>query len=349
MTKHFKFAWIDDDVARASGYSGGLNGTLNGENVEVGLEPIEVTASLFEDLSARIENQWFSRPPDLIMLDHSFSRVAKRLFDVHGSGLAHLLRIRLPKTPIVCVTGQGLSSDGFNSEDLSEYTFLFDVNHLNDETTLERLFSIANDFNRVCFPEKLPIRGKLIDALGTPDIDRSSLLTILPQEFESHFVHGTSPHRTAKWVFDVLIERPGFLYDTLHTATLLGLNESSFKHKVAHLFDEALYKGPFATKSQPRWWVSSVAEVLYTMLPACSRLSTQDAGRKLPNIAEADFSVCGVTNEHSPAPDVVAFTDDTGLARLPVRHVFTMPSSDTESATLGFPTRLKIRNPRRGG
>lgn len=348
MTRRFQFVWIDDDIVRASGYSGGLNGTLNGENVEVTLEAVEVTGSLFNDLSARIEDQWLSSPPDLIMLDHSFSRVTKRLFDVNGSGLAHLLRIKLPKTPFVCVTGQGLSSDGFNSEDLSEYTFLFDVNHLNDETTLERLFSIASDFDRLCFPEKQPIRDKLIEALGVPDIDRPSLLTILPQEFESRYVHGTSPHRIAKWVFDVLMERPGFLYDALHTATLLGLKESSFTQKVARLFDGALYKGPFATTSQPRWWASTVADVLYSLLPDRSCLSTQDAGRKLPDIAEADFSVCAVTSQHTPAPDVVAFTDDTGVDRLPVRHVYTIPSSDTESALLGFPTRLKIRNQRRG-
>jgi hypothetical protein len=215
--------------------------------------------------------------------------------------------------------------------------------------TLERLFSIANDFNRICFPEKQAMRGLLIDALGAPDIDRSSLSTILPQEFESHFVHGTSPHRTAKWVLDVLIERPGFLYDGLHTATLLGLSKSAFTQKVAHLFDEALYKGPFATKSQPRWWASLIPDVLYGLLPTHSRLSTQDAGRRLPGVTETDFSICGFTNEHSPAPDVVAFTDDTHSEQLPVRHNFTMPSSDEECALLGFPARLKIRNSRRGG
>lgn len=289
-----------------------------------------------------------TNPPDLIMLDHNFSRVQKRLFAIHGSALAHLLRIQLPKMPIVCVSGQRLDSDEFNAEDISEYTYLFGINQLNSEEYLETLFAIARDFHLLCFPEKEPIRHALVDVLNAPEADRQALLSILPEEFEAAFVHSTSPHRIARWVLNVLMRRPGFLYDALEAATLLGLTEAAFVAKIKPRFDEARYFGPFATDSRPLWWASKLTEVLYSELPEHAVLSPQEAGRRFAGLSEDDFSRCAVTEEHTPAPDVVAYTDDTASERKPVRHGFAVPLSEEASALLGFSTRLRIRNERRG-
>lgn len=347
MTIKFQFVWIDDDLERASRFIGGLDGTLCNTPVETKLEVIKVTESLLEDLSKRAE-MWMANPPDLIMLDHNFSKVPKRLFELHGSALAHLLRIQLPNTPIVCVSGQDIESDEFNSEDLSEYTYLFDVNAINSEANLERMFAIARDFPLLCFPGKRPVRHLLIDVLQAPVLDRSALLSVVPEEFEGVFVHGTSPHRIARWVLSVLMRRPGFLYDSLEAATFIGLNETAFLSKVKHHFEPASYKGPFATQAHPMWWASALTDALYAALPEHVTLSPQDAGRRFPDIVEEDFSRCGVTNEHTPAPDVVAYVDTTKSSRRAVWHSFTVPLSEEASSVLGFSTRLKIRNDRRG-
>jgi len=347
MTIKFRFVWVDDHVERAQGFIGGLNGTLRQTAVETNLEVVAVTKTLFDDLSQKASD-WVSSTPDLIMLDHNFSKVAQRMFDLHGSALAHLLRIQLPKTPIVCVSGQQINSDQFNIEDLSEYTYIFDVNQINSEENLERLFAIARDFKLLCFPEKKPVRQALIEVLLPPEIDKLSLLSVLPEEFEGTFVHGTSPHRMARWVLNILMRRPGFLCDPLEVATFLGLNEAAFVRKVKHHFEPARYKGPFATDTNPLWWASALTDVLYQVLPQQMALSPSVAGRQFADILEEDFSRCGVTNEHTPAPDVVAYTDPTKSERRAVRSSHTIPLSEEASSVLGFSTRLRIRKERRG-
>ena len=345
MTRQFKFVWIDDNARRAQGFIGALDGTLRNAPVATALEVIAVTEQLLTELNQRAE-EWKASPPDLIMVDHDFSMVSKRLFDVHGSALAHLLRIQLPNTPIVCVSGQSLESDRFNIEDLSEYTYLFDVNKITEVANLEQLFAIAQDFRRLCFPGKQAVRQALIDVLSPPEMDRSVLMGILPGEFEGAYVHGTSPHRIARWVLTVLMKYPGFLYDSLETATFLGLSESAFTGKVMAKFKSARYQGPFATETRPLWWASALTDVLYEALPDTVAISPQEAGRRFEGIVEEDFSRCAVTNEHSPAPDVVAYTDSTKSERKPVRHGFTIPVSDDASSLLGFSTVLRIRKAR---
>lgn len=347
MTIQFRFVWIDDTPERAEKWVGGLDGSLQGTSVETKLEIVGLTENFVQELDGQV-GAWMENPPDLIMLDHNFSKVQNRLFGIHGSALAHLLRIQLPKMPIVCVSGQRLDSDEFNAEDISEYTYLFDVNQINSEGNLETLFAIARDFHLLCFPEKQPMRHALVDALKAPEVDKEALLSILPEEFEAEFVHSTSPHRIARWVLNILMKRPGFLYDALETATLLGLNEAAFLAKIESQFDEARYRGPFATDSRPLWWASKLTEVLYSTLPEYAVLSSQEAGRRFANIDEGDFSRCGVTGEHTPAPDVVAYTDATASERKPVRHSFAIPLSEEASSLLGFSTRLRIRNERRG-
>lgn len=346
MTIKFQFVWIDDLRMRAESFIGALDGSLRNTPVETKLEVIEVTEQLLDDLNQRVD-EWLTTPPNLIMLDHNFSTVPKRQFDVHGSAVAHLLRIRLPHIPIVCVSGQSIESDQFNIEDISEYTYLFDVNQINTEANLEQLFSIAQDFHLLCFPDKRSVRQALVDALQPPELDQPALLSVLPGEFEGAYVHGTTPHRIAYWILNVLMKRPGFLYDSLEAATFLGLSESAFLDKVKQQFGASIYKGPFATEAHPLWWASALADVLYESLPDYIALPPQEAGRKFEGIVEEDFSRCAVTNEYTPAPDVVAYTDATRSSRRPVWHSFTIPVSDEAGSILGFSTPLQIRNARR--
>lgn len=347
MTTKFNFVWIDDSPDRAQKWIGGLDTSLMGNPVSADLEVVAVTEDFLIELDQRVTG-WATRAPDLVMLDHNLSKVNKRLYGMHGSALAHLLRIQMPSTPIVCVSGQRINSDEFNAEDISEYTYLFDVNELHSEENLENLFAIAQDFRLLSFPPKQPVRHTLVDLLKAPHIDQSALISILPEEFEGTFVHSTSPHRVARWILNVLMRRPGFLYDTLEVATLLGLTEKAFEDKVKPHFEPARYQGPFRTEARPLWWASALSDVLYETLPQHAVLSPQEAGRLFEGIEEKDFSHCEVTGRSSPPPDVVAFTDSTKAERRAVRHSFTVPLSEESSSLLGFSTSLKIRNDRKG-
>ena len=348
MSKKFNFVWIDDTPERARGYEGALGVTLRGEHIDADLEVFAVEDGFMDALNKKAE-AWVKVPPSLIMIDHSFTKVQNRVFGIHGSALAHLLRLQLPKIPMVCVSAQNLDTDDFNAEDISEYTYMFDVNKLNNEDKQEILFSIAHDFPRLLFPEKQGVRAPFVESLQAPEADKAALLSVLPEEFEGTFRHSTSPHRLASWVLNVLMRRPGFLSDALEVATMIGLTESAFKEKACKYFESALYKGPFATERAPRWWTSSINDALYDAVPDQVALLPTEAGRHLPDITEDDFSRCAVTGEHSPPPDVVAYTDATESDRRAVRYIHTEPLSDEASSLLGFTTRLKIRNARRGG
>ena len=338
----FHFAWIDDEPARVQKFVGALAVHLRTELVEAELEVVGIENGFTEKLDQQAE-EWFTTPPNLVMIDHSFTRVDKRPFNINGSSLAHLLRVRLPHLPIVCVSAQDLDSDDFNAEDISEYTYLFAITKLNEEQSQETLFAIAKDFSSVIFKEKEPVRRKIIEVLGTPDVDKIGLLNVLPEEFEGTYRHSTSPHRIARWILNVFMKRTGFLCDALEAATMLGLTEEAFLYKARDKLAAAVYRGPFATDTKPLWWASRLMDELYAAIPDASALVPAEAGRRLPGIIQDDFSKCAVSMSTSPPPEVVAFTDETASQRAAVRSKYTEPLSDEASSQLGFSTRLKIR------
>jgi hypothetical protein len=348
VTTNIEIVWIDDDLGRVQNadWRRILEDGVETLDMSGHLDTILVQENVLDSL-----DEWADRvqaaPPALVMLDQNLSRVQRRRFDIKGSSLAHLLRLRLPRTPIVCVTAEQIESHYFDYEDLSEYTQVFSFNRLSDPEQLESLFVVAHDYPRICFAEGTAVRRALVDALGPPELDREALFAILPEEFEGRPVHGTTPHRIARWVINILMRRPGFLADSLEVATHLGLTEAAFLTKAAHLFDAARYSGPFAAPSRPRWWASALNDVLYECLPDQVGLSPQQAGRGLPKIEAADFSACFVSGDINPPPDVVAFGDDHGNERKAVRRQFTKPFAP--DSVLGFAPRLRIHDDRPRG
>jgi hypothetical protein len=345
MTIQQRFVWIDDRVERAEPFRSAFAGSLRNEDAKASLEIVQVNVGVLDALNTRSE-QWKQEKPDLFLIDHDFSTAANRPFDLRGSVLAQLLRNQLPFVPMVCVTGQKLNSNKFTTEDLSAYTYLFNLAEITNEDEMEKLFAIAKDFQSICFPETKVSREEIIRVLAPPEVDKPVLQNVLPGEFESEYVHGASPHRIARWILNVLMEKPGFLSDSLDVATYLGLTERAFLEKVKPRFEAARYRGPFWTEAQPRWWTSLIGDVLYGALPETVSIPPREAGRKFEGIVEDDFSRCAYTGDHTPAPDVVAYTDSTKFERKAVRHRFTEPISADASSVLGFSTVLKIRKDR---
>jgi len=346
MNDEFNFVWIDDDIKRIETYWPGI--------LKSGIADMSAQVSALQVTDDAIN--WFDKwantnqasPPDLIIVDHNFTQVQNLSFGLKGSSLAHLLRLRFSEVPMVCVSGQNIQSDQFDFEDLSEYTYIFSLNGLTHPNELERLFAIARDFPLVKLEQGRATREHLVEIIGAPLADRSALMSILPEEFESKVVHGTSAHRVGRWILNVLMKRPGFLYDSLDAATALGVNEIAFTSKLAGLFSPAKYSGPFATTNHPLWWASSLIDVLYTLLPDSTSRTSQRLGRELPGLDAEDFSKCYLSAAVDPPPDAVAYTDQSASKREAVRLEFTEPLIERGDSLLGFSSRLKIRNTRRG-
>ncbi|MBS1174041.1 MAG: hypothetical protein H6R05_172 [Burkholderiaceae bacterium] len=337
-----KIVWIDDDQQRFKVWEHGLGSILRGTNIEGDVETFQVKDDLLKNIELKI-NDWKDKV-NLFIIDHTFTQAESLPFALRGSVLAHLLRNALPNIPIVCVSGQKMNSNKFNMEDISEYTYLFPIDELGDPKNQERLFSIAKDFNQLIFSDSTSIRNSLVELLAPPESVKRILYNILPEEFESEIIHGTTPHRIAHWVLNVLMEKPGFLLDRLAAATYVGLKEVAFEsHK--DIFSSALYKGPFHTDSHPYWWVSSLTDELYRALPnEYVNLVPQQAGRYLEGVSEEDYSVCFITQKHTPAPDSVAYSDATMSSRHAVQCQYTSPLNDEEGITPGFAARLKMNS-----
>ncbi|GAH64337.1 unnamed protein product [marine sediment metagenome] len=118
------------------------------------------------------------------------------------------------------------------------------------------------------------------------------------------------------------MERPGFLYDRLWTATLLGLNENGFK-KVEKLFTTAKYKGIFADESRERWWKSELIRILskHVNVPGLP----WEKGRSLPNITTRFYSKDYYSNFKEEYPETVAYTDETSNKRAQMKLKYTVP------------------------
>jgi hypothetical protein len=338
--KRLKLVWIDDQPRKIEAYRTALEAGATRLGYTASVEPIAVTQNVLDDLATWTERSE-NKPPHLFIVDQVFN--AALPFHLSGASVAHLLRSAFPKTPIVCVTAKFDEPASFDQEDLSEYTALFLYNHLEDY--LEDIYVIARDFPKLS-PTKGNVREHLLKQLKAPKRDHESLLAILPEEFQSTR-HATTEHRLARWIYSTLLRRPGFLYDRLHTATLLGLTEHGFG-KVAYLFEKALYRGVFATRGKPRWWTSEVYRLLFSELDESGASIPQLAGRSLPGIEASDYSVCYVTKKADPPPDAVVMTDETGSAHpRTVRREFAVQHPRESAATPGFETRLILAKRRR--
>ena len=123
--------------------------------------------------------------------------------------------------------------------------------------------------------------------------------------------------------------KPGFLYDRLWTATLLGIKEESFP-KVESIFSGAKYSGIFADKGNERWWQSKLREILFLKFPESKEIYPWKLGRQLPGIDETDYSKCHASGEDFP--ETVAFTDEAAKKRVPMRLRYTVPHPGFEKS-----------------
>jgi CheY-like chemotaxis protein len=319
-----RIVWIDDDEARVLASRGALERAkikrLPKATVELKLVNDSVLKAI-ESLEAAQD------PPDLILIDHSFHRAKpSSVGQVNGASAAHLLRRRYASVPIVCVTAiLPTQTSRLDQEDLSEYAYVVPYGSLGE--SVELILAIAFDFKRL-IPQQGNYRDNLLDALRAPSSEAKALKKIMPGEFKSQS-SPTTPHRVARWVLNTFLHRPGFLYDQLHAATLLGLSEKGMR-KVEKLFKSALYEGPFATLSRPLWWTKSLVEIAYAKTKNPSAKNSQLAGRALPGIRATDFSRCYVNSPRGDIPDVVARIAPTReLQPVSSRHTKADPEDST--------------------
>lgn len=145
-------------------------------------------------------------------------------------------------------------------------------------------------------------------------------MQVFPKEVKTGFGDPGYSSALWRWISGVLFERPGFLYDSMWAATLVGARESSFL-KAQEKMKPAMYGGIFANAVEPRWWASKMLEILYKNSPDGEQDDPRLLGRAYLEIPKQGYSKCEISR--NDLPDTVAFTDTTDTKRRQVCLKFT--------------------------
>lgn len=343
MKKPYTFFWLDDQVNKVDDMRSVLETGIPENELSSTVHFREMTIDAIKNLE-QVAKDIRSSKADMIIIDHIFNQTDP--LNTKGSSVAHLLRSAFPSTPIVCVSaawGASAPKASFDQEDLSEYTYIFPYLQLADE--LELLYAIAEGFKRCAdFVEAGAASIFASSLLEAPEMELASLEKILPAEFRS-FEQRTTPHRIARWILRAFMAHPGYLYNDIRAATLIGLNLEGF-NKVKDQFSASLYKGVFATDGRPLWWVAGLHDQLAQLAPADAPNVTQLAGRQLEGITEGDYSKCWVCGCSNPPPDVVAYPDANSSEEVAVQGMYAKLFPADLGGIPGFESRLVLTKKR---
>jgi CheY-like chemotaxis protein len=316
MKKKLTVVWIDDDPIRR----------VESDNIESRLKlDIKFIDVKNKNLPDELKKILSGDEPDLILMDHMLNKIKENGYKT-GSTAAEVIHEKWPDCPIVCVTAVDLKDIDLHKQSIYEDIFEFDNISSYDST----IVSIADSFKKLKKNRPKNI-DDLIGLLKAPIEDWERLKAVIPEELKkSEFYQDKSLLLTlSRWVRHTLIAKPGFLYDRLWTATLLGIKKESLS-KIEHIFSDAKYSGIFSDEGNERWWQSKLKEIFFLQFPESDEIYPWKLGRKLPGIDEADFSKCDFSEEDFP--ETVAFSDEKADKRVQVRLRYTVSHPDFEKS-----------------
>jgi len=282
-----RIVWIDDDPRRKR-----TADDLDAKFIDV----------RGESLPGKVEELLNGPQPALVILDHILDNTTteNRLFQ-RGSTIAEAVKEKWPSCPVVGVTNVD-NVQGIDLRTQGTYDALFPFQDF--RKCIDRIHAIRRGFALVTRTKAKTAR-KLVQLLKPPQDEVDRLLLALPDDLKEFSKDASVASRLYRWA-NRLVERPGFLFDHLWSATFLGLTEVGFDTVASH-FEKAKYEGVFRNDEDLRWWSSRLTELLYKRCrPAAEEMSWQ-TGRRLSSVEEAHFSRCYVCR--APYPETVAYLD----------------------------------------
>jgi hypothetical protein len=135
----------------------------------------------------------------------------------------------------------------------------------------------------------------LAKTLGRPDVadhlslymtgDQRMIVELMPSKATRRGKRNDPrlPTALGSWLYDSVLRFPGLLVDGVSAASYLNIDVDSFRQPdVRRLFSAALYRGPFADSSDPRWWRDRIDDLLQKNGASDGRvLARQRLGRTL--------------------------------------------------------------------
>jgi hypothetical protein len=287
-----KIVWIDDNPGRKS------------TAADLGAHFINVRD---RDPAPELKRLLKGPSPRLVLIDHVLDKTkdAHPVF-LRGSTIAEAIKGEWPSCPVIGVTNADkLKGVDLRTQEAYDALFLFQ----DFARYFDRIGGIARGFAVLAKSGSDPDR--LIALLKAPDDDIGRLRETLTYDLKARSGDKSVTSRMYRWV-ERLMDRPGFLFDSLWSATFLGLNELGFE-AVAGSFKKAKYDGIFTRPDDPRWWSAGLSTLLYGRCePQPGELSWH-VGRRLPGVRKEHFSSCHFCKEEFP--ETVAYLDVTSNER----------------------------------
>jgi len=199
--------------------------------------------------------------PELILVDFDLSKPQNGiLLGISGTTLSTALKEKFPDIPAVLFTKKSV----FKIEKYSRQALsgLDDVVYKSEvfqskRSDLDQLYELAVGF-KALRKNQSSKWDDILKVIKVPQIDFDILkLSNPPLSLGRNW----SVFEVAKWIRDVLIKYPGILYDSIHSATFLGLSEGEFlSGKTKEIFAKAKYSGVFVPV-EGRWWKSELRKI----------------------------------------------------------------------------------------
>jgi hypothetical protein len=158
---------------------------------------------------------------------------------------------------------------------------------------------------------------KLIDLLKPPAIEKEKIEGLLPHILKTTKFMGVKTENIAgrsldyaSWVRNVLLAKPGFLYNKPYSATAVGMSSKAFQERLTE-FDSALYNGIFSKSLREElWWKTILFETVNKKAKEraekdeLAKDSLSSDVRRLAEyafeLAENEISMCVVCNGKFP-------------------------------------------------
>ena len=204
--------------------------------------------------------------PELILVDYDLTKPKDDLLiGMSGAALSTALREEFQDVPIVLFTKidflriQKLNPKVLSS--LDETIYKSNVSK-EDGNNLDTLHKLAIGYKELRNSE-LKTLIDLLKIIGAPEIDYDFLKLSEPPSISEN---GWSVFDAADWIRNTLIKYPGILYDSVNSATFLGISENAFlSDPIQKLFSDAKYSTVFAPK-ECRWWKSRLQEIAESIM-----------------------------------------------------------------------------------
>jgi len=304
MRTSLKFIWIDDDPSRKKSASS-LEQQLNVKCTFIDVKKKNV--DYIKEIKAI--------NPDLILVDHNLTEIAEGTIK-KGSTIAALIRETYPNYAIACITGQDY--DNMDPNQRLSYEAVFDFAHIKRFYPTMKSIAMAFRQMRSTPPQDIEHLFKL---MKVPKEDKEKLLAILPHEIKDNFNSNGNFSIISHWIRNFLLKRPGFLYDRLWAATLLGFNEDGFT-KVEEKFKTAQYSGIFADDIDKKWWKSKLLKILSELVETTG-LPWEKGRQLIPSLDAKYYSKDFYSNYTEEYPEVVAFVDTDSAKRVQIKMKYT--------------------------